>query len=280
MRRMLFSKTVPLLLVLLTSSLLLSACGSLPHNRYGFARDSAPNKDVDHTRVANAVPKIEPRSKYGNPKSYVVQGKRYTVRQTARGFKQTGHASWYGTKFHGHRTSSGEPYDMYAMTAAHKTLPIPTYVEVHNLDNHRKIIVRVNDRGPFVRGRIIDLSFVAAKKLGIDTKGTGRVEIRTIDPRKKKIDVRPTATKNTSITKSSGQLYLQVGAFTDHNNATQLLSRLVAATNENVLINRKSTGNQDVYRVRIGPLSSESEADLLSKRLSPLGIITPHVVVE
>ena len=280
MRRMLFSKTVPLLLVLLTSSLLLSACGSLPHNRYGFARDSAPNKDVDHTRVANAVPKIEPRSKYGNPKSYVVQGKRYTVRQTARGFKQTGHASWYGTKFHGHRTSSGEPYDMYAMTAAHKTLPIPTYVEVHNLDNHRKIIVRVNDRGPFVRGRIIDLSFVAAKKLGIDTKGTGRVEIRTIDPRKKKIDVRPTATKNTSITKSSGQLYLQVGAFTDHNNATQLLSRLVAATNENVLINRKSTGNQDVYRVRIGPLSSESEADLLSKRLSPLGVITPHVVVE
>lgn len=280
MRRMLFSKTVPLLLVLLTSSLLLSACGSLPHNRYGFARDSAPNKDVDHTRVANAVPKIEPRSKYGNPKSYVVQGKRYTVRQTARGFKQTGHASWYGTKFHGHRTSSGEPYDMYAMTAAHKTLPIPTYVEVHNLDNHRKIIVRVNDRGPFVRGRIIDLSFVAAKKLGIDTKGTGRVEIRTIDPRKKKIDVRPTATKNTSITKSSGQLYLQVGAFTDHSNATQLLSRLVAATNENVLINRKSTGNQDVYRVRIGPLSSESEADLLSKRLSPLGIITPHVVVE
>jgi len=291
MRRMLFSKTILLLLVLLTSSLLLSACGSLPHNRYGFARDSAPNKDVDHTdsapnkdvdhtQVANAVPKVEPRSKYGNPKSYVVQGKRYTVRQTARGFKQTGHASWYGTKFHGHRTSSGEPYDMYAMTAAHKTLPIPTYVEVHNLDNHRKIIVRVNDRGPFVRGRIIDLSFVAAKKLGIDAKGTGRVEIRTIDPRKKKIDVRTTATKNTSIAKPSGQLYLQVGAFTDHSNATQLLSRLVAATNENVLINRKSTGNQDVYRVRIGPLSSEAEADLLSKRLSPLGIITPHVVVE
>lgn len=277
MCHILFSKST---LLLLTISLLLSACGSLPHNRYGLARDSAPSKNVDHTRVANAVPKVEPRSKYGNPKSYVVQGKRYTVRKSARGFKQTGHASWYGTKFHGHRTSSGEPYDMYAMTAAHKTLPIPVYVEVHNLDNHRKIIVRVNDRGPFVDGRIIDLSYVAAKKLGIDGQGTGRVEIRTIDPRKKRTNVQPTASTKLTIAGSSGQLYLQVGAFTDHANATQLLSRLVAATNENVLINRKSTGDQDVYRVRIGPLKSESEANLLSERLSPLGISSPHVVVE
>ena len=118
------------------------------------------------------------------------------------------------------------------------------------------------------------------KKLGIDAKGTGRVVIRVIDPRKKKIDVRPTASKNISIASSSGQLYLQVGAFTDHKNATQLLSRLVAATNENVLINRKSTGDQDVYRVRIGPLKSESEANLLSNRLGPLGISAPHVIVE
>jgi rare lipoprotein A len=102
---------LPMLILL---SLTLSACGSLPHNRYGFAKDSAPTRKVDHQSVANAIPKHEPRSKFGNPKSYVVQGRRYTVRKTARGFRQTGIASWYGTKFHGHRTSSGEPYNMYA----------------------------------------------------------------------------------------------------------------------------------------------------------------------
>ena len=253
---------------------MLTACGSFS------SRDSAPDRYIDHTRVKNAVPIVESKSKYGNPKSYEVQGKRYHVLKSASNFTERGIASWYGTKFHGRRTSSGEPYDMYAMTAAHKTLPIPIFVEVTNLDNHRKIIVRVNDRGPFAEGRIIDLSYVAAKKLGIDTKGTGRVVIRVIDPRKKKNDVRPTASKNISIASSSGQLYLQVGAFTDHTNATQLLSRLVTATNENVLISRKSTGDRNVYRVRIGPLKSESEASLLSKKLSPLGISTPHVVVE
>jgi rare lipoprotein A len=255
------------------SCVLLSACGS-------FAHDSAPDRYIDHTRVKNAVPIVEAQSKYGNPKSYVVQGNRYYVLKSANNFTERGIASWYGTKFHGERTSSGEPYDMYAMTAAHKSLPIPVFVEVTNLDNNRKIIVRVNDRGPFVQGRIIDLSYVAAKKLGIDGKGTGRVEIRTIDPRKKTASAQPTVPKEISIASSSGQLYLQVGAFTDHTNATQLLSRLVAATNENVLINRKSTGDHDVYRVRIGPLNSESEANLLSKRLGPLGINTPHIVVE
>ena len=159
---------------------MLTACGSFS------SRDSAPDRYIDHTRVKNAVPIVESKSKYGNPKSYEVQGKRYHVLKSASNFTERGIASWYGTKFHGRRTSSGEPYDMYAMTAAHKTLPIPIFVEVTNLDNHRKIIVRVNDRGPFAEGRIIDLSYVAAKKLGIDTKGTGRVVIRAIDPRKKK----------------------------------------------------------------------------------------------
>lgn len=276
--------------VLIFIGITLSACGSLPQSRYGFAQDSAPTRDVDHKRVTNAVPIHEPRSKYGNPKSYVVQGRRYTVRDSARGFRQKGIASWYGTKFHGHRTSSGESYDMYAMTAAHKTLPIPAYVEVHNLDNDRKIIVRVNDRGPFAPGRIIDLSFVAAKKLGITAKGTGRVEIRVVEPGS-------TQTASTSPTKTSqrttiaatalpavlpttGQLYLQVGAFTDRNNATQLLNRLVNATPENVLINRKATGNYSVYRVRIGPLGSEAEAQKLRTALKPLGLDSPNLVVD
>lgn len=266
--------------LLVVGCLLLSACGSLPHNRYGFAQDSAPRKDVDHTRVANAVPKVEPRSKYGNPKTYIVQGKRYTVRKTAKGFIQTGLASWYGTKFHGHRTSSGEPYDMYAMTAAHKTLPIPSYVEVRNLDNQRKIIVRVNDRGPFARGRIIDLSYVAAKKLGITKKGIGRVEIRTIDPGEKEVSTSPVKRPGKVATTADGQLYLQVGAFTNHDNASQLLNRLVNATQENVLINRQSHDTYNVYRVRIGPLNSEAAAEKLSAQLSPLGIDSPHIVVE
>jgi len=286
------NRTVQSVFLLLTSSLLLSACGSLPHDRYGFAQDSAPTKDVDHTRVAGAVPKVEPRSKYGNPKSYVVQGKRYTVRQSARGFVQTGDASWYGTKFHGHRTSSGEPYDMYAMTAAHKTIPIPSYVEVHNLDNQRKIIVRVNDRGPFVSGRIIDLSYVAAKKLGITTKGTGRVKIRVIDPaasaKTSQASTTPVtlsrpATPQPAVTVAAnnpGQLYLQVGAFTNRDNASQLLNRLVSATQQNISINRKATNNYNVYRVRIGPLQSEADALKLRSQLSPLGIDSPHIVVE
>jgi peptidoglycan lytic transglycosylase len=277
MRRPVFFKT---LFLLLSSSLLLSACGSLPHERYGYAQDSAPNKTVDHSRVANAVPKVEPRSKYGNPKTYVVKGKRYTVRQSAQGFVQTGRASWYGTKFHGHRTSSGETYDMYAMTAAHKTLPLPSYVEVHNLDNQRKIIVRVNDRGPFAAGRIIDLSYVAAKKLGITAKGTGRVEIRVIDSAAQPVSTSPVMHPSNATTNNNGQFYLQVGAFNNHDKASQLLNRLVKSTQQNVSINRKTTGNYSLYRVRIGPLRSEAALLKLRAQLAPLGINSPHIVVE
>lgn len=270
--------------------LTLNGCGSLSHSRYSIAQDSAPARDIDHTRVADAVPKHEPRSKYGNPKSYVERGKRYTILATARGFRQRGLASWYGTKFHGHRTSSGESYDMYAMTAAHKTLPIPVYVEVHNLDNDRKIIVRVNDRGPFAEGRIIDLSFVAAKKLGITDKGTGRVEIRVVEPgatTSRTVPSRTVSAKPLPVSASlpaseptAGLLYLQVGAFTDPDNATQLLNRLLTALSENVLINRTATGNYSVYRVRIGPLSTEADALRLRATLKPLGLDKANLVVE
>ena len=114
------------------------------------------------------------RSRYGNPDSYVVRGKRYHTLESSRGYEETGIASWYGRKFHGRRTSSGETYDMYKMTAAHKTLPLPTYVEVTRVDNGSSVVVRVNDRGPFVGDRIIDLSYAAAERLGVRNAGTLR----------------------------------------------------------------------------------------------------------
>ena len=167
----------------LTIPLLLSGCGNLPGGSSFFTRqDSAPAHPVDVSNIANAIPRVEPYSRYGNPESYVVFGQRYYVKKSSLNHVERGIASWYGTKFHGKRTSSGEPYDMLAMTAAHKSLPLPTYAEVTNLKNGRKIIVKINDRGPFKKSRIIDLSYAAAIKLGITKAGTGLVEVRAIDP--------------------------------------------------------------------------------------------------
>ncbi len=164
--------------------LLMSGCGTLPNGTSFFSQqDSAPAHPVDVSNVANAIPRVEPHSRYGNPESYVVFGQRYYVKKSSLNHVERGVASWYGTKFHGRRTSSGEPYDMLAMTAAHKSLPLPTYAEVTNLENGRKIIVKINDRGPFKKNRIIDLSYAAAIKLDITRAGTGLVEVRTIDPR-------------------------------------------------------------------------------------------------
>lgn len=131
----------------------------------------------------DAVPKVEPKSRYGNMSSYVVYGKRYYTKASSRDHLERGKASWYGKKFHGRKTSSGEPYDMHQMTAAHKTLPLPTYAMVTNLDNGRRVVVKVNDRGPFVGDRIIDLSYAAAKRLDMIESGIARVEVRSVDPR-------------------------------------------------------------------------------------------------
>lgn len=153
----------------------LAGCGSL-----GF-RDGGPSRSFNPDSVAEIEPRVEPLSRGGNPASYSQSGKSYRVLKTSRGFTQRGEASWYGTKFHGRKTSNGERYDMYAISAAHKTLPIPTYLEVTNLENGRSLIVRVNDRGPFHSARIIDLSYAAAAKLGYANKGTAAVKIRAID---------------------------------------------------------------------------------------------------
>ena len=158
--------------------LLLGACGTTPTHR----PDGPPRRGVDLGAIPDAIPRAEPRSRYGNPPAYTVFGKTYHVLDSSRGYVERGIASWYGRKFHGRRTSSGEPYDMLAMTAAHKTLPLPTYARVTRLDTGQSIIVRINDRGPFHDDRIIDLSYAAAARLGMQHSGTAPVEVRAIDP--------------------------------------------------------------------------------------------------
>ena len=154
---------------------LFAACSSRP------VYDSGPNAGAAPSRLpADPVPKNEPRSRYGNGPYYKVYGRTYRVLDTSYGYRERGVASWYGRKFHGRMTSSQEPYDMYAMTAAHKALPLPTYVRVRNLRNNRSIVVRVNDRGPFVDNRLIDLSYAAAVKLDMVREGTTLVEVTAI----------------------------------------------------------------------------------------------------
>jgi rare lipoprotein A len=160
----------------IVASALIALAGCATHDG-----DGAGHRQLNPNRIDDAVPKEEPQVRAGNPPVYVIKGKQYRTLKSHRGFKQAGYASWYGTKFHGRNTSNGEKYDMYAMTAAHKTLPIPCYVRVTRQDNGKSIVVRVNDRGPFVDGRIIDLSYAAATKLGITLTGTAKVHIEAID---------------------------------------------------------------------------------------------------
>ena len=259
---------------LLICSLLFSACGIV------IERDSAPTIPVNVSNIPDAVPKEEPRSRYGNPKSYVVLGKRYYVLDSSKGFVERGIASWYGTKFHGRRTSSGETYDMYAMTAAHKILPLPTYVEVTNLENYKKVIVKVNDRGPFHENRIIDLSYAAATKLGIIAKGTGLVEIRAIDPatynRSKVIPVKNIPKPGTGLP----QFYIQIGAFSQRVNAENTRQKASLIGDSLVKISQTAVNGKILYRVRIGPLASVEYADKIVGQLDQLGIYDHHIVLD
>lgn len=162
-----------------------------PQKRYKLEHDAPPHpRDPirDLSKIQDAEPKLEPKSKIGNPKTYKVFNKSYQVLPSSKGYKVKGIASWYGKKFHGYKTSSGEVYDMYAMSAAHKTLPLPTYAKITNIDNGKSVVVKINDRGPFHGDRLIDLSYAAACKLGILEKGTANVEILALDlsPKPKK----------------------------------------------------------------------------------------------
>jgi rare lipoprotein A len=218
-------------------------------------------------------------SSYGNPDSYVVFGHRYQTLKDGRGYSERGIASWYGSKFHGRRTSSGEPYDMYAMTAAHKSLPLPSYARVTNLRNKRSVIVRVNDRGPFHDNRLIDLSYTAAWKLGIVGQGTGLVEVSAIDPGTPPPAAEPEPAKGV-LAKGLPELFLQVGAFGSADNADRLKQRIEEQLKVSVLIEETADSTKPVYRVQVGPIASVEMADHLTQRLDQLGIQNPHVVIR
>ena len=252
---------------------MLSACGVVPD------RDRRPAGDVDLSSIPGPVPRVEPRSRYGNPRSYVVNGKQYFTLASARGFVQRGVASWYGPKFHGRRTSSGETYDMHKMTAAHKTLPLPTYVLVRNLETGRQIVARVNDRGPFHGDRILDLSHAAALKLGIVRRGTGLVEVRALDPGT--AGQSAGGSRRTAPARSEPvRLFVQAGAFQAAANAARLKARLTAESRWPVRVKRAMSNGRVMYRVRLGPVSSVEEADRVSAVLGTLGIDSPRIVVE
>ena len=244
-------------------------------SRYQQEHDSAPDKRPDPSAIPEPVPRAEPPSTYGNRSPYTVLGKTYNVRERCAGYVERGIASWYGNKFHGHLTSNRESYDMYQYSAAHKTLPLPCYVRVTNLENGRSVVVRVNDRGPFFDTRVIDLSFVAAIKLGIDGNGTGLVEVRALDPAHPE---REPAVRAAPARKAT--LYLQVGAFADPDNARRLKARLDQERVAQVAVDRVEREGRTLHRVRIGPLAGVDEADALEQRLERLGLTSISVNVD
>lgn len=220
------------------------------------------------------------KSGQGNPSSYVVFGERYYVLDSAEGFVQRGVASWYGTKFHGRTTSSGEIYNMHAMTAAHKTLPLPVYVHVKNLDNGRSVVVKVNDRGPFIYGRIIDLSYAAAKKLGVDGPGTANVEVSALGA-EPNATVRPVRIiPLPDLAEQDAPLFIQMGSFSSQDNANKLVQNLIDANEMTANVSRLDTDGVLYYRVRVGPLYDIDEANAVIRRLMDKGFQTARIIVQ
>ncbi len=249
---------------------LLASCGGNSNKssggRYKQAQDTAPKKKVNLAKVPCAKPKHENYSRYGNPPSYVVFGKTYHVWDTHLGYEEEGLASWYGTKFQGYSTSSGEPYDMYQMTAAHKHLPVPSYAKVTNLKNKKSVIVKVNDRGPFHSDRIIDLSYVAAAKLDILSTGTGHVRVESIDVKEyNKRDrkrgepeaVPEAAPEPVPYTPIGDEIYLQIAALGSFDGAHDLANKVEPFSDKQVHVYEQG----DLFRVQIGPFNNEFDAN-------------------
>ena len=278
-------RLAPALLVLSVSTVL-SACASSPRE---------PQTGMD--REAIITPE---RTRAGNPPEYEIAGERYYVKDSSDDYRERGEASWYGEKFHGRSTANGETYDMYGLSAAHKTLPIPTWVEVTRLDNGQRIIVRVNDRGPFVDGRIIDLSYGAARELDMIEDGTARVEVRALgvpvggnlpgtevfaqtaaEPPRPGFSLisAAAAAEPGPGDRPMQQIFAQVGAFSDESNAVRLADRLRAGGQRNVFVLSESVGPGELHRVRIGPLADVAAYDDVRRDLVSLGVRDSLLVV-
>lgn len=271
-------------LIVFSIALSLAGCGGSTTIRDGPGSSRIPDLPGD------AIPRPEPRSKHGNGRDmgngpmYEVWGKRYRVMASSAGYRERGVASWYGHKFDGKLTSSLETYDMYAMTAAHKTLPLPTYVHVRNLRNNRSVVVRVNDRGPFVQNRIIDLSYAAALKLEMVRDGTSLVEVTAYNfdqpdgDRAMRTSASPQSTP--SLDSGTKRIFVQVGAFGDPSNAERRHTLLMRSGIDNAFVHEDNTTNPPLYRVRIGPVSDVTQYDVLVEELAHVGITDPYLITE
>lgn len=275
----------------------------------GRIRDGAPSGSASIPDLpGDAIPRTEPRSRYGNGPVYEVFGKHYTVMGSSNGYSERGVASWYGKKFHGRLTSNRETYDMYEMTAAHKTLPLPTYVRVRNLRNDRSVVVRVNDRGPFVNNRIIDLSYAAALKLDMVDDGTSLVEVTAISLDEPAADrpVRlrrppapaaasaptpvaatpeaadrpPARTPEPLLPHAENRVFAQVGAFGSRDNAERRHALLLSRGIANSFIHEDTSVEPPLYRVRVGPIVEVIQYDVLVEELQYLGISNPYLVTD
>lgn len=211
--------------------------------RYALDQDTGPDRQLDAEDIAETAPRKEPPSKHGNASPYTVNGKQYHVLASAERYAEEGLASWYGAKFHGHTTSNGEVFDMYEISAAHKSLPLPTWVRVTNLDNGLSIVARVNDRGPFHPGRVIDLSYAGAVKLDFVHKGTARVRVEALQGAELDQPV----------------YFVQMGAFSQRRGAEGLRDRIAEETDQNVTVDEG-----EFYRVRVGPLQYDKAVELQS----------------
>ena len=276
--------------LLLPALVMLVGCASSPSatpaspnaGRYQISQDRAPTRVLKASEVRDVVPTAINRTMAGNRSPYEVLGKRYRVMSSEEGYFERGVASWYGEKFHGHKTSNGEIFDMYEVSAAHKSLPIPSFLKVTNLDNNRSIVVRVNDRGPFHGDRIIDLSYAAAVKLGYADRGTARVELEAIvvkgDAPRERIEQPQLARVGGG--KIANQ-YLQVGAYSMRGSAQEVAKQLQGLTRQPVRIEEvRSSQGQTLHRVRIGPLSDLAEVDMLKARVASANLGTPYTVSD
>ncbi|MEX0963694.1 MAG: septal ring lytic transglycosylase RlpA family protein [Pseudohongiellaceae bacterium] len=269
------------------------ACSSTPAptpvspnaGRYSISQDRAPTQIVDFASIPEVVPEPLTRTMAGNRSPYTVLGKSYRVLPTEEGYNERGVASWYGEKFHGHKTSNGEVFDMYQVSAAHKSLPIPSFLRVTNLDNNRSIIVRVNDRGPFHGDRIVDLSYAAALKLGYADIGTARVQLESVVASGAARD-RAVSTPSPIHTEplrlsSSDSKFLQVGAFSELSTAREVSSRVEALTNLPVVIRTVNTSNDRIlHRVRVGPISDPGQLQRVSQSVVAANLGSPYTVIE